>query len=49
MIRWGFCSGAQALPGSDNVASVIKRVCPRLVPVIFPEFTSSSILMLTNS
>ena len=27
---------AQAVLGSGNVASVIKRVCPRFVPVIFP-------------
>ena len=35
MITRGVRSGAQAVLGSGNVASVIKRVCPRLVPVIF--------------
>ena len=36
VITRGVRSGAQAVLGSGNVASVIKRVCPRLVPVIFP-------------
>ena len=36
MIEWGLGPVAHTVLGSANVASVIKRVCPRLVPVIFP-------------
>ena len=36
VIEWGLGPVAQTVLGSGNVASVIKRVCPRLVPVIFP-------------
>ena len=36
MIEWGVGPVAQPVLGSVNVASVIKRVCPRFVPVIFP-------------
>ena len=34
--EWGLGPVAHTVLGSGNVASVIKRVCPRLVPVIFP-------------
>ena len=34
--EWGLGPVAQTVLGSCNVASVIKRVCPRFVPVIFP-------------
>ena len=34
-IEWGVGPVAQTVLGSGNVASVIKRVCPRFVPVIF--------------
>ena len=36
VIEWGSGPVAHTVLGSGNVASVIKRVCPRLVPVIFP-------------
>ena len=36
MIEWGLGPVAHTVLGSGNVASVIERVCPRLVPVIFP-------------
>ena len=36
VIEWGLGPVAHTVLGSGNVASVIKRVCPRLVPVIFP-------------
>ena len=36
VIEWGVGPVAQPVLGSGNVASVIKRVCPRFVPVIFP-------------
>ena len=36
MIEWGLDPVAHTVLGSGNVASVVKRVCPRLVPVIFP-------------
>ena len=35
VIEWGLGPVAQTVLGSGSVASVIKRVCPRLVPVIF--------------
>ena len=34
MIEWGLGPVAHTVLGSGNVASVIKWVCPRLVPVI---------------
>ena len=36
VIELGLGPVAHTVLGSGNVASVIKRVCPRLVPVIFP-------------
>ena len=36
VIEWGLGPVAQTVLGSGNVASVMKRVCPRFVPVIFP-------------
>ena len=36
MIEWGLAPVAHTVLGSGNVASVIKRVCPRLASVIFP-------------
>ena len=36
VIEWGLGPVAQTVLGSGNVASVIKRVRPRFVPVIFP-------------
>ena len=36
VIEWGLGPVAHTVLGLGNVASVIKRVCPRLVPVIFP-------------
>ena len=36
MIEWGLGPVAHTVLGSGNVASVIKRVCPRLIPIIFP-------------
>ena len=36
MVEWGLGPVAHTVLGSGNVASVIKRVCPRFVPVIFP-------------
>ena len=40
---------AQAVLGTDNAISTVERGERAYVPLIFPEFTSSSILMLTNS
>ena len=36
VIEWGLGQVAHTVLRSCNEASVIKRVCPRLVPVIFP-------------
>ena len=36
VIEWGLGPVAHTVLGSGDVVSVIKRVCPRLVPVIFP-------------
>ena len=36
VIEWGLGPVAHTVLGLGNVASVIKRVCPRLVTVIFP-------------
>ena len=36
VIGWGLGPVAHTVLGSGSVASVIKRVCQRLVPVIFP-------------
>ena len=36
VIKWSLGLVAHTVLGSGDVASVIKRVCPRLVPVIFP-------------
>ena len=35
VIEWGLGPVAQTVLGSGNVASVIKRVCPRLGPIFF--------------
>ena len=48
MIEWGG-PVAQAVLGTDNAFSTVEMGERAYVPFIFPEFTSSSILMLTNS
>ena len=40
---------AQAVLGTDNAISTVERGDRAYVPCTFPGFTSSSILMLTNS
>ena len=40
---------AQAVLGTDNAISTVERGEHAYVPFVFPESTSSSILMLTNS
>ena len=40
---------AQAVFGTDTAISTVERGVRAYVPVSFPEFTSFSILMLTNS
>ena len=49
MIEWGLGPVAQTVLGTDNAISTVERGVRAYVPVIFPDFTSSSILMLTNS
>ena len=36
VIRWGFCSGAQALHGKDNAISTLERGDRAFVPFSFP-------------
>ena len=36
VIRWGFCSSAQALHGKDNAISTLKRGDRAFVPFSFP-------------
>ena len=38
VIRWGFCSGAQALHGKDNTISTLERSDRAFVPFSFPWF-----------
>ena len=38
VIRWGFCSGAQALHGKDNAFSTLERGDRAFVPFSFPWF-----------
>ena len=38
VIRWGFCSGAQALHGKDNAISTLERGDRAFVPFSFPWF-----------
>ena len=45
----GVGSGHPSLLGTGNAISTVERGDRAYVPFIFPEFTSSSILMLTNS
>ena len=49
MIEWGWVRVARALLGTDNAIPTVERGVRAHVPFIFPEFTSSSILVLTNS
>ena len=50
MIEWGLGPVAQTVLGTDNAISTVERGVRAYVHVIFPDFTSSSsILMLTNS
>ena len=49
MIEWGWVRVARALLGTDNAISTVERGERAYIPLIFPESTSSSILMLTNS
>ena len=48
MIGWGG-PVAQAVLGTDNAISTVERGEHAYVHFIVPEFTSSSILILTNS
>ena len=38
VIRWGFCSGAQALHGKDNAISILERCDRAFVLFSFPWF-----------
>ena len=38
VIRWGFCSGAQALDGKGNAISTLERGDSAFVPFSFPWF-----------
>ena len=49
VIEWGLGPVAQTVLGTDNAISTVERGVRAYVPVIFPDFTSSSILMLRNS
>ena len=44
VIRWGFCSGAQAFHGKDNAISTFERSNRAFVPLSFPWFQ----YLLTN-
>ena len=49
VIEWGLGPVAQTVLDTDNAISTVERGVRAYVPVIFSDFTSSSILMLTNS
>ena len=46
VIEWGLGPVAQTVLDTDNAISTVERGVRAYVPVIFPDFTSSSILML---
>ena len=49
VIEWGLGPVAQTVLGTDNAISTVERGVRAYVPVIFSDFTTSGILMLTNS